>query len=166
MRFVQLSPSLQFFAIKWEVRTHRNYHVTVSMNTDQWAQQPNSVTLTALRVCSRHHCEKEGGWYLSPSWHPLLAANPFWPEAGARAARANAQLLANEVSRTQWPEPRAAISARANSTEAQSSRSVVEGSFEWHFGKHGQALTPVRDLYKAICLAMGHLRFAREFIDP
>ena len=50
MRFVQLSPSLQFFAIKWEVRTHRNYRVTVSKYTDQWVQQPNSVIFTALWV--------------------------------------------------------------------------------------------------------------------
>ena len=101
---------------------------------------------------------------MSPSWHPLLEANPFWPKAAARATRENAQLLANEVSRTQLPEPRAAISA--SSTEAQSSRSVVEGSFEWHGGEHGQALTPVRELDKAVCLAMGHSRFAGQFTDP
>ena len=86
MRFVQLVPSLQFFAIKWEARTHRNYRVTVSRQTDQWMQQPSSVSLVALWVCSRHHREMDGGSYLSPAWHPLLEANPFWPQVAVRAA--------------------------------------------------------------------------------
>ena len=100
---------------------------------------------------------------MSPSRHPLLEANPFWPKAVARGSRENAELQANEVFRTQLPLLRAAASA--SSTEAHSSRSVVEGSFEWHVGEHGQALTPARQLYNAACLAMSHLRFAGEYTD-
>ena len=72
-RFVQLSPSLQFFAIKWEVRTHRNYRVIAPKYTDQWVQQPNSVILVALWLCSR----------ITLTWKVGLT----WPRLGTRCWR-------------------------------------------------------------------------------
>ena len=163
MRFVQLVPSLLFFAIKWEVWTHRNYRVTVSRQTDQWAQQPNSVILVALWVCSCHHGDMEGGMSLSLAWHPLLEANPVWPQAAARAELEDAVFRPVDTFSAQSPRNQAVTSASA--TVMQGSSVCTVGSFEWHFGDHGEALVQVRQLYKEACHGMSNLKFSDDFTD-
>ena len=106
----------------------------------------------------------EGGAYVSPSWHPLLEANPFWPDAAARAAREDAQLLPSVVTRAQ-DQPVAQSVVSATSADERPSLPVEDGSFELHVGEQGQALTPVKRLYKDFCLAMSHLKFTSEDTD-
>ena len=103
----------------------------------------------------------EGGWQLSPSRRPLLDADPLWPQAAARAAREDAQLQEVDTFTVQLPRNSAAIST--NSPGAKASPTVVVGSFEWHFGDHGQALAPVRQLYKEACLAMSSVKLSEYF---
>ena len=70
----------------------------------------------------------ESGSYLSPSWHPLLEANPFWPEAATRAAQEDAQLLPTEVTRAQYlPVAQSVVSA--NLSEVHPGLLVAEGNF-------------------------------------
>ena len=163
MRFVQLAPSRQFFAIKWEVRTHRNYRVTVSRQTDQWVQQPNSVILVALWVCSCHLTEMKGGLEFSPAWHPLLEANPYWPQTAARAAQEDQPLNPAGTFAEQLPMPRPPISPCP--AVPQLGPRYVAGTFDWHFGEDGQAPPEVRQLYKEACRAMSNLNFPGSFTD-
>ena len=99
---------------------------------------------------------------MSPSWHPLLEANPFWPQAAARAAREDAQLQEVDTFTVQLPRNSAATSTSLPGAKA--SPTVVVGSFEWHFGDHGQALAPVRQLYKEACLAMSCVKVSDDFM--
>ena len=100
---------------------------------------------------------------MSPSWHPLLEANHFWPQAAVRAAREDAQFQEVDMVSVQLPMICAAIST--NLPAAKASPTVVVGSSEWHFGDHGQAFAPVRQLYKEACLAMSRLKFSDDFMD-
>ena len=143
MRFVQL-PSLLFYAIKWEVRTHSNFRVTVARQTDQWVQQPNSIVLAALWVCSCHHTEMIGGSSVSPAWHPLLESNPVWPQAAERVEQEDVEL--HPVDTHAAHRPRHLPMANSKSSTPSLSCQAAAGSFEWHFGKHGQAMPQVRQL--------------------
>jgi hypothetical protein len=163
MRFVQLVPSRQLFAIKWEVRTHRNYRVAVSRRTDQWAQRPNSVILVALWVCSCHLSEMEGGLEVSLAWRPLLEANPYWPQTAARAAQEDQLLNPAGTFAEQLPMPRPPISSCP--AVPQLGPRYVAGFFDWHFGEDGQAPLEVRHLYKEACRAMRNLKFSDSFAD-
>ena len=162
MRFVQL-PSLQFYSVKWEVRTHRNFRVTVARQTDQWVQQPNSVVLAALWVCSCHHSEMIGGSSVSPAWHPLLESNPFWPQAAERVAQEDVEL--HPVDTQDAHRPRQLPMTNSSSSAPSLSCQAAAGSFEWHFGEHGQAMPQVRQLYKEACLAMSNVKLINPAVD-
>ena len=163
MRFVQLPLSLQFLAVKWEVRTHRNFRVTVARQTDQWVQQPNSVALAALWVCSCHHSEMIGGSYVAPAWHPLLESNPFWPQAAERAEQEDGELRPVDTHGAHRPRQ---FAANSNGAPALSlSHQVAAGSLEWHFGEHGQAIPQARQLYKEVCHAMSNVKVVNPVVD-
>ena len=136
--------------------------MTVSRQTDQGVQQPNSVFLVARWVCSCHLSEM-GGLEFSLAWHPLLEANPFWPQAAARAAQEDVALYPVDTYTVQLPKSRAVTSAC--SAVIQSSPLCAARSFDWHFGEHGQAHPQVRQLYEEACRAMSNLKFSENFTD-
>ena len=60
----------------------------------------------------------------------------------------------------QLPMTNSSLSAPSLSCQA------AAGSFEWHFGEHGQAMPQVRQLYQEARLAMSNVKLVDPAVDP
>ena len=93
---------------------------------------------------------------MSLAWHPLLEANPFWPQAAQRAEQEDVEL--HPVDTWSANRPKRLVVTSANAPVLSLGHEAAEGSFEWHFGDHGHALPQVRQLFKEACHAMSNLK--------
>jgi hypothetical protein len=84
-RAVQLVPGGHFFSVKWETRVDRALKAAVSHPTDQWVQQPQGVSITAMWVCIRDQSQLRHGGPVAAVWDPQHEANPWHPTVFERA---------------------------------------------------------------------------------